>query len=223
MRKGFTLIELSIVFLIIGFLVAALSVGNELVRTATMQSIISDLREFESYSKEFRTKYYYWPGDMPNASSFWSIDATTAGEHDGNGDHDVDDVIGSVPSTYEGEAFWQHLYKAGFFETVYSGIATATHTNSPLAPIDSSRYITNDADKVVDAKLHITLSTGNASAYESMTTQQAFFIDNKMDNGEATTGIILGGEDVGDCYTGIAYNVDDDSPDQCWITFIIEE
>lgn len=83
-KSGFTLIELSIVLVIIGLLVGGILVGRDLIKAAEIRAQISQFQEFQIAANTFKAKYGYLPGDIPNP------DATQlgfdAGGSAGNGD-----------------------------------------------------------------------------------------------------------------------------------------
>ena len=70
-RAGFTLIELSIVLVIIGLVVGGIFVGKELVRASQLNSVLRDLDKYNSAVLTFKDKYGHLPGDIPNATQFW--------------------------------------------------------------------------------------------------------------------------------------------------------
>jgi len=72
MKKGFTLVELSIVIVIIGFLVAGISAGSQLVEQAKLRTFITDIEGWKSDYDEFKYIYNAVPGDFYNASAYWS-------------------------------------------------------------------------------------------------------------------------------------------------------
>lgn len=57
MRQGFTLLELSIVIVIIGLIVAGISAGQSLVRQASLRSVISDVDKFRTAKNSFKLAY----------------------------------------------------------------------------------------------------------------------------------------------------------------------
>ena len=63
-RDGFTLIELSIVLVIVGLLVGGVLVGQDLIRAAKIRSQIGQIEQFTLASQAFRLKYDSKPGDM---------------------------------------------------------------------------------------------------------------------------------------------------------------
>ena len=68
---GFTLVELSIVIVIIGLIVGGVTAGQSLVEAAKMQSQISELRKYEVAFNIFKLEYDAIPGDFSQASDYW--------------------------------------------------------------------------------------------------------------------------------------------------------
>jgi prepilin-type N-terminal cleavage/methylation domain-containing protein len=63
--NGFTLIELSIVLVIIGLIVGGVLVGRDLIAAAQMRSLITQIEKYNTAVNTFRTKYdNILPGDM---------------------------------------------------------------------------------------------------------------------------------------------------------------
>ncbi|KKB96358.1 hypothetical protein SZ25_00507 [Candidatus Arcanobacter lacustris] len=80
---GFTLIELSIVMVIIGLLIGGILVGQSLIEAANARSLVNQISSYRSALTIFSSKYGYnaIPGDFNNASSF----IVGANNGDGNG------------------------------------------------------------------------------------------------------------------------------------------
>jgi len=87
LTAGFTLIELSVVLVIIGLIVGGVLVGQDLIKAATVRSQITQLQQVETAIYTFRNKYGALPGDMPNATQmFGTTDANGYTVANGNGD-----------------------------------------------------------------------------------------------------------------------------------------
>lgn len=134
-RSGFSLVELSIVLVILGLLTGGILAGQSLIRAAEMRSVVSDYQRYIAATQSFRDKYLALPGDMNNATRFWQRqvnDATcvtnssaavvATGVCDGNGDGAV--WVGTAVSvSAEAFQFWRQLAAAGLVEGTYSGLA----------------------------------------------------------------------------------------------------
>ena len=72
LTAGFTLIELSVVLVIIGLIVGSVLVGQSLISAAGVRATIAQIEKYNTAANTFREKYGYLPGDIkdPDASSF---------------------------------------------------------------------------------------------------------------------------------------------------------
>lgn len=82
-QHGFTLVELSIVIVIIGLLVGGILVGRDMIHAAEIRQTISQQERYNTAVNTFRDKYNCLPGDCPNASNF-GFDPTSNGNGDGS-------------------------------------------------------------------------------------------------------------------------------------------
>jgi prepilin-type N-terminal cleavage/methylation domain-containing protein len=67
---GFTLIEMSIVLVIIGVLAGAILVGQNLIFAAQIIGTVSAMDRYKQAYNTFVNKYNCVPGDCPKATSF---------------------------------------------------------------------------------------------------------------------------------------------------------
>jgi prepilin-type N-terminal cleavage/methylation domain-containing protein len=121
--SGFTLIELSIVLVIIGLIVGGVLVGQDLIRAAEIRAQISQIEKFNTAKNTFYGKFGALPGDMnyQTASAFgFNIGTTTdntgcgglqAGFNQpgyGNGNGLLEGYYGQTPSqgSFEAGCFW---------------------------------------------------------------------------------------------------------------------
>lgn len=56
-ETGFTLVELSIVLVIIGLIIGGVMVGRDLIKTSEVRSQISQIEEFKTAVNTFKVKY----------------------------------------------------------------------------------------------------------------------------------------------------------------------
>src|SRR5579863_4925333 len=88
-KSGFTLIELSIVLVIIGLIVGGILTGRDLIDAASQRAQITQIERYQTAVHAFQAKYGgYLPGDIPDpaASGFGFMPrGTLDGQGDGNG------------------------------------------------------------------------------------------------------------------------------------------
>jgi len=124
-KQAFTLIELSIVLVIIGLIVGGVLVGRDLIEAARVRAVISENREYTAAVNTFRSKYNVLPGDLntQQATSFGMQPTTRAMAEPtmcvthGNGLIEVT-VAGGVTSVLgsEGVLLWRDLSSAGMIK-----------------------------------------------------------------------------------------------------------
>ena len=93
MKNAFSLVELSIVLVILGLLTGGILGGQSLIRAAELRSVSTEAARYTTAVYSFRDKYMALPGDMPNATAFWGAapdcsaqTASGASTCNGNGD-----------------------------------------------------------------------------------------------------------------------------------------
>ncbi len=135
--QGFTLIELSVVLVIIGGLVGGILVAQSLIRQSQISSIIVDMQRYTSAVKTFSEKYNALPGDMATATNYWgsqttcpatNSEATGASSATCNGDGNgqiyqwYNAIVSTSAQNYsEMFYFWQHLTNAQLISGNYIG------------------------------------------------------------------------------------------------------
>src|SRR6187399_2125428 len=78
--RGFSLVELSIVLVILGLLTGGILAGQSLIRAAELRAVSTEYSKFVTAGRSFRDKYFALPGDMANATSFWGTAVTCPGK-----------------------------------------------------------------------------------------------------------------------------------------------
>jgi prepilin-type N-terminal cleavage/methylation domain-containing protein len=109
--SAFTLIELSIVLVIIGLLTSGILAGKELIQAAEIRAMMGRLEQYNTAAMAFRNKYNALPGDISdqNGSLGFVPRTITAGEGDDDGH------IGRfiIWLDVENMCFWIDLLRAG--------------------------------------------------------------------------------------------------------------
>jgi prepilin-type N-terminal cleavage/methylation domain-containing protein len=224
---GFTLIELSIVLVIIGLIVGGVLVGQDLIKAAEQRKTISEAERYKTAYQAFRLKYNAIPGDMTNAVSV--LGATAGHNGDGNGNIMYSTLVYG-DATAEGLMFFEHLGLANLIGGRFTGIATGSQdfvigTNVPQGAI-SGEAACIPVEFSVGEVFYSSLNNNNFIAFGAIgpdsalganlcfiptrTTREASDIDKKIDDNNPTRGSfragalgdILGAEVGTGCWSG---------------------
>lgn len=190
MKKGFTLVELSIVLVIIGLLIGGLLVGQSLIESARFNRFIGQVSQYDSAISTFRAKYKSWPGDTPLFPN------------PGNGDGILED--NGNPLEFGGEI-------ANFFYHLSLGISLKNEKGENFTPVDSysqdefaftalkpltqkgkdfALYAHADSAIIGDGKpaLYLAWYPPTSFNFFPLLPKHAVIIDQKMDDGNAWYG-----------------------------------
>ena len=111
---GFTLIELSLVLVIIGLLVAGVLAGKELIKGAEIRKVVSEIDKINVATIAFKQKYNALPADISQAHAInFGIPLPTGATHPSVGNEDGG-INGAAPNNVEISFFWHHLKWAGY-------------------------------------------------------------------------------------------------------------
>ena len=130
--RGFTLIEIAIVLVIIGLLLGGVLKGQELITGARVRNLISQQDGIKAAFFGFQDRYRALPGDYAAAT----INIANGGDN-GNGNGRIEDNATGGTVTHEEILAWTHLTAAGFLNGSYSytsGESTPLDTNTPKNP-----------------------------------------------------------------------------------------
>jgi prepilin-type N-terminal cleavage/methylation domain-containing protein len=213
---GFSLVELSIVLVILGLLVGGVLSGQSLIRAAELRAVSTEYSRWATATQTFRDKYFAPPGDMNNATSFWgAAHATPAtclttagtGTQTCNGDGDgILDFCGGASQYCEMFTYWQQLASAGLIEGSYTGRAgplgayATLPTNAPKAKLSNGLwYVGNDSTSggalfpIAVARHNFRIGMQNSGWYPSigiMTPEEMWNLDTKLDDGKPGFGVV---------------------------------
>ncbi len=190
--SGFTLVELSIVLVIISLITAGIVSGREMIHTSRLTSIMNDFVKYETAFNLFQAKYDAIPGDFDEASDYWPGQT-----EEGDGSH-------TITTPGETTQFWDHLALAGLIEGTYDEtegnivIGTSRPKTAMEGVTFSPTYVARtfmfslDVAALNDQKsLYIYLARSGPS-YNVLTPEDTKYIDKKLDNGMPGTGKIFG-------------------------------
>lgn len=233
--RGFTILELSIVLVVIALVASGVVVGREMVRQAEIRAVMTDYDKIYTAVNSFQNRYKAIPGDMKNATAYWgknnaacaadSGTASTPGTCNGNGDRVMQAGVASG-GTAEMFQFWNHLSRAGVFEGNYSGLAGAGGINEHIGGVNApsarpadtiwgiwhtgSTFPGTGDDFAIDFGNTIVVGGFAPTSHPNLgafTPAEAFLIDQKLDDGEPARGKIIANR-----WNNLCSAADDGSP-----------
>ena len=184
-HSGFTLIEISIVLVIIGLILGAVMLnGNVPIFNARTTSTITLVKDLSGAVAEFKGRFHYLPGDMPKAGddipgiAGTACDIATTTANIGNG---------IIDTAAEKACVAQELVAAGFvksqssFVSPYNGGGTQDTfvVSKTLAAVTTFPNTVQNVIEVINLP-------GDA----------ALTIDTKMDDGNLSAGDVRGASGV---------------------------
>jgi prepilin-type N-terminal cleavage/methylation domain-containing protein len=114
MQRGFTLVEIAIVLVIIGLLLGGVLKGQELVNSAKVKNLANDFRSISSFVYAYQDRFRALPGDDRAANTHLNGATTATTPNTANvGNARINGNWNSTTTTDESFLFWQHVRLAG--------------------------------------------------------------------------------------------------------------
>lgn len=217
-QKGFTLVELSIVLVIIGLIISSVLVGKDLIRAAELRSTVGQYESFNAAIGTFKGKYNGLPGDIRGNTDFGFVG-------NGNGDGQL---AAATALTGENVFFWNHLGSSG--ASLISGAYDGTTTGPTATTLD--RFTPNAkvgenwgvyTASGINYFVTGVIGGAGAGAYTTsdiFTPLDARSLDEKIDDGNPVRGLVMArGANASNADTIPSdqcvsdYNVDNDNPE----------
>ena len=209
-EKGFSLVELAISVTVVGFLIAAVLKGGEVLENARVASTISQVKTYTVAASTFKELYGAYPGDISDA-----VIGCGASCASGDGDGEIESAAGRDPSWNmalqaddESFQFWKHLAVSELISDVKStadGDAAADMSfgvTNPKSNMGGGFDVWYDSDFQPDG-----LDLGRSghfirlfNANFNIRPLAASSMDRKMDDGQPYTGQVMSGGE--DCVSG---------------------
>ncbi len=247
---GFSIVELSIVLLIVAGILAGIMTATDMQARSKLISSVAQLEGYKASVIEFREKYHLLPGDMPNAFTYFNApggctDVDVNGDSAGcNGDGD-----GLVELHEESWRAWQHLAAAEFIEGDYTGVDAGdpdyqANVNVPslsqqrvLIRIDNATVTYEEAPNPVFTGLRIMLGalSSNPADWDdiynagALSPEDAQLLDRKIDDGIPSDGLIIAEDDGASdpldsfCMNNHEYNIEEQKGQYvCVLSYFID-
>lgn len=219
-KTGFSLVELSIVLIIIGLLISGVVASKQLINQAKIRNIISNANNYQTAINTFVLEFDQLPGDFNDAVNALGCAAPCV---NGNNNGQITTASATAGAHEEGINAWAHLSLA---ETINGSFSVPTNNNDQISAGTNLPDISGIGafglyygTLQTFARNHLTIAavdTGGTNKTEfwdnpALTTADAKKIDSKIDDGIPTKGNVLGedggGVTASDCDNSGVYNL----------------
>lgn len=188
-QQGWTLLEIVLLILIVGLILAGAVKGQEMITSAKVKRVAGQLDEIRASYFGFQDRFKGLPGDFAEAA--WVFDCGASCWH-GNGDGRIRSNTPPVNGSQVREDLlvWTHLSLSGFMKGEYrmaDGETTSTDANSPKSPFSVYMQIVFDGQ--------YGLSNGgvprhNLKSGAQVPVEVAAELDRKTDDGKPYRGAV---------------------------------
>jgi len=181
-QKGFTLVEIAIVLVIVGLLIGGVLKGQEMITNAKLKRLESDNAGVAAAMFSYQARYLQLPGADSAAGARFDVYAGLGADANGGGDGvigvgtDWDDSTNNnvmVQASAETEKFFGHLRAAGLIPG-----GSGTDTTRPSNAYGGQIGIQNGA----------LLIAGHATIFAQIEGSIARILETRLDDGDPDTG-----------------------------------
>lgn len=192
-QAGFTLVEIAIVLVIVGLLLAGVLKGQELIEQSRIKKVIKDFDAMTAAVETYKDRYRFYPGDDSGAALRWISGQTpftpAAAADNGNANgsiygNNLNQTLSLITQNNEAGFAWQHLRLAGL---VSGNMATAaTSRISEVTPFGSPYGFAGQVAVVG-------FPAGTNVFCAALPPKAAEALDRQLDDGNPQTGNIRAG------------------------------
>jgi prepilin-type N-terminal cleavage/methylation domain-containing protein len=202
-QAGFTLVELAIVMIIIGLLIAGVLKGQELIGNARVTTTVAQIKAIDAAVSTFKDTYAALPGDMLTPGTRLPNCTAAPCVTPGNGDGKLPTFAAAAAGEQLG--FFPHLAAADLITGIKPGTVTFGG-DLEAAKIDGAGFVPGTMTVVADlagalgtngtpSGLYLGISgspTTTVAATAGLSPSQASRIDLKLDDGDPSAGSVVG-------------------------------
>ncbi|MFI4983881.1 MAG: type II secretion system protein [Rickettsiales bacterium] len=160
-KHGFSLIEFAIAIVIIGLILAAISVSKNLADTSRLNSVMTDMQNFQIKFNAFKQTYGQYPGDFSTASTIWPSCSYPTSDCNGNGNNLVEFDTTATP-LIEGRLVFLHMSLASLWEETIPSVPSASTPATTIYNTSGNAWIIGKMNYSANAKL---IATGAFTTY----------------------------------------------------------
>jgi prepilin-type N-terminal cleavage/methylation domain-containing protein len=192
-QRGFTLIEIAIVLVIIGLLLGGVLQGQQLIENSRVKSATNEFNGLSAAIFSYQDRYGRLPGDDPDADvdrgASWTRADGTSG--DGDGLIAVQTNAFAPTATDEVTYFFQDLRSAGFLS---GDPADSGPQALPQNKFGGLTTVTTDTTILSDGTTNL---QGTKICMGNVGGSAAIALDTSLDDGNSDSGRLRGSDDAG--------------------------
>ncbi|MBY4676520.1 type II secretion system protein [Marinobacterium arenosum] len=176
LQRGFTLVEIAIVLVIIGLLLGGALKGQEMIQNAKIKNIKRDFDQYVAAFYSYQDRYRTLAGD--DAAADTHVGGTKpAANKAGNGFIDTGawDTDLAASDANESGLFWEHIRAAGLI----SGSGANLPTNAMGGKVGIGYGL-------------VSLTNSHVFCFSGIEAETAVILDASYDDGDAKTGAVRG-------------------------------
>ena len=181
MQKGFTLVEIAIVLVIIGLLLGGILKGQEMITQAKIKNVMADMSGVSAAMYGYQDRYKALPGDDVKATRWTGATA-------GNGDGVIVGKYQDADATKESMLFWNHLRLAGFVSG--TGATNPFNAVSGKMGVQTGDGASATPGGVLGTAASTGLFTGLIMCSANLPDKIAISVDSQMDDGIGNAGSV---------------------------------